>query len=114
MHRMRSLFLPAVLPLIAIVNVGCQSSTLPASPAVTSPQRAIFVSGGNGGSTVVFLPSNDAANPVMLCESGATVCPECKAAAIKYFTAGVLDPKCSRTGATRAVLTGAPPNYGHN
>ncbi len=111
---MRIFFLPALLLLIAIAGVGCQSSTPPASSATTSPRQAIIVSSGNGGGTTVFLPSDDPANPVVLCESGATVCPECKAAAIKYFTTGVLDSKCSRTGATRTVLTGPPPNYGHN
>jgi hypothetical protein len=82
---------------------------------MASPGRAIIVSGGNaGGPITVFLPSADPANPAVLCTSGTTVCPECKAAAVKYFTTGVLDPKCSLTGATRVAATGVPQNYGHN
>jgi hypothetical protein len=110
--------LSAVIALITLVGLGCQSSTPPASQAttasMTSGQRAVIVSGGNAGNVTVFLPSDDPASPTMLSASGATVCPECKAAAAKYFQTGVLDPKCSRTGATRAVVTAVPPTYGHN
>jgi hypothetical protein len=105
----------AVVVFAAMVGFGCQSSTPSMSPAMTSPQRAVVVSGGNSGSSfTVFLPSGDAANPTMLCASGQAECPECKAAAAKYFQTGVLDPKCSRTGATRSVVTGLPPNQGHS
>ena len=101
--------------MITVVGLGCQSSTTPAPQAAASPQRAVIVSGGNAGNVTVFLPSDDPANPTMLCtSSGTTVCPECKSAAIKYFQTGVLDPKCSRTGATRTSVVGVPPTYGHN
>ena len=108
------IFLLPLLALVGIVGIGCQNSTAPASHAMASPDRAVVVSGGNGGSTTVFLMSDDPSNPVVLCTSGDPVCPECKAAAIKYFKTGILDAKCSRTGATRSVATGVPPNYGHN
>jgi hypothetical protein len=104
----------SLLALLAIGGLGCQSSTNPAPQAMSSAQRAVIVTGGNGGSTTVFLPSGDPANPVMLSASGGAVCPECKAAAIKYFQTGVLDPKCARTGATRTAAMGIPPIYGHN
>ena len=108
-----------VFPFVALFvfgGLGCQNSTTPtpASKAMASPQRAVIVSGGNTGSLTVFLPSDDPQNPVMLSASGDPVCPECKAAAVRYFQTGVLDPKCSRTGATRTVATGVPPSYGHN
>jgi hypothetical protein len=108
------IFISTLIPLIALIGLGCQSANTPASQAMTTPQRAIVVSGGNGGSTVVFLQSGDPAHPAMLSTSGGTVCPECKAAAIKYFETGVLEQKCSLCGATRTVAMGVPPNYGHN
>src|SRR4051812_26091923 len=98
--------LSAFVVLAAIVGLGCQSSTTPATKAMASPGRAVIVSAGNAGNVTVFLPSDDPANPMMLCATGATVCPECKAAAIKYFQTGVLDPKCSNTGATRTAVVG--------
>jgi hypothetical protein len=107
-------YMSAFVALIAFVGLGCQSSTTPAPKAMASPERAVIVSAGNAGNVTVFLPSDDPANPVMLCATGTTVCPECKAAAIKYFQTGVLDPKCSRTGATRTAVIGIPPTYGHN
>lgn len=89
--------------------VGCQSSMSSTPRSMVMPQRAVVVAGGNGGSTTMFLPSSDPKNPVALCSEGTEVCPECKAAAIKYFTTGVLEPKCSRTGAIRTWNT----NVGH-
>jgi hypothetical protein len=76
---------------------------------MAAPQRVVVASGGNGGGTAVFIPSSDPQNPAVYCSDGVTACPECKAAAVKYFTTGVLDPKCSRTGATRTWDT----NVGH-
>jgi hypothetical protein len=105
----------SLVALILVAGLGCAGSTEPASHAATSSQHAVIVTGGQAGnSTTVFLPSADPANPAMLSTSGDVVCPECKAAAIKYFQTGILDPKCSRTGATRTIATGVPPNYGHN
>jgi len=106
--------LSALVALIVLSGLGCQSSNTPPSQATASPQRAIILTGGNGGGTVVYLPSSDVANPIMLSTSGEAECPECKAAAVKYFTTGVLEPKCARCGATRTVVTGTPPNLGHN
>jgi hypothetical protein len=80
-----------------------------------TPQSAVVVNAPNGGSTTVFLKSPDGGDPIMLSTSGTDVCPECKAAAIKYFQTGVLDPKCSRTGATRSIVNYmAPPTPSHN
>ena len=109
----------ATSPIVAVLALlvgGCQSSPSPStSEAMPSPQRAIVVTGGNAGATTVFLPSSDPANPIMMSTSGDMAeCPECKAAAIKYFETGVLDPKCSRTGATRCVLVPPTPYIGHN
>jgi hypothetical protein len=106
-----------VVAVLALLVGGCQSSSTPSAsdaPPAT-PQRAIVVTGGNAGATTVFLPSSDPENPLMMSTSaGMTECPECKAAAIKYFETGVLDPKCSRTGATRCVLVPPTPYIGHN
>lgn len=104
----------SVATLALLFVAGCQNSTSPAPQAMATPQRAVVVSGGNGGNTtVVFLPSSDPANPVMLSTAGVEECPECKAAAIKYFQTGVLDPKCSRTGAIRTAALLTTPNVGH-
>ncbi len=107
---MRRFSISAAIALIALVVVlGCQSSTAPAPQAMAAPQRAVVVSGGNGPAFTVFIPTNDPAQPEMLCSSAAaTECPECKAAAVKYFTTGVLDTKCSITGALRTDVTGTP------
>jgi hypothetical protein len=111
---MRIVSISALLALVSIVGLGCQSSTAPAAPVIAAPQRAVIISGANSGGTTVFLPSDDLQNPTMLC-SGTAACLECKAAAIEYFTTGVLDPKCSRTGATRTAVTiNVPINGGHN
>jgi hypothetical protein len=104
------------LPLAALMVgliAGCQSSGTSASAPMAESQRAVVVSGGNGGGTAVFLPSSDPNNPTVLCDVNTPVCPECKAAAIKYFQTGVLEPKCSRTGAIRkAVLIPTEPSNG--
>ena len=95
----------AVLALIVLA--GCESSTPSASSSSSTmppAERAIAIS-TNTGTTTIFVPTADPEKPVMLCAAGAEVCPECKAAAIKYFQTGVLDPKCSRTGATRTVVS---------
>jgi hypothetical protein len=111
---MRRFLTSTSVALIAMSIAGCQSSTPQASRTMDSPGRAIVVSGGNGRSTTVFLPSDVPATPVAYSAPGEAVCPECEAAAAKYFTTGVLDPTCSRTGATRTVIAGPPQHYGHN
>src|SRR3984957_7682206 len=112
---MRSVLLP-IVALMSLFAFGCQSSTSQMSQTMTTPQKAIVVTGGNGATATVFLPSSDPTNPVVLCAPGDAVCPECKAAAIKYFQTGVLDPKCSPTGPTGTAAAGVPPypSSGHN
>jgi hypothetical protein len=104
----------AIAACLLLAALGCQNSTTPPSTAATVPAKAIVVTGGNGGSTTVFIPSSDPNNPVVLCSNGTEVCPECKAAAVKYFQTGVLDPKCNRTGATRAATTIVAEDHSHN
>ena len=104
----------AIAAFLLLVPVGCQTSTTPSSTVAAVPARAVVVTGGNAGSTTVFIPSSDPSTPVVLCSTGGEVCPECKAAAVKYFQTGVLDPKCNRTGATRAATTVVAENHSHN
>ena len=92
----------ALVCLMGVLAVGCSSSMAPQAQTASAPEKAVVTT--NGGSTVVFIPSSDPNNPTVLCAPGTEVCPECKAAAVKYFTTGVLDPKCTRTGATRSVI----------
>ena len=104
----------AIAAFFLLVTVGCQNSSTPSSTVAAAPARAVVVTGGNGGSTTVFIPSSDPSNPVVLCSNGGEVCPECKAAAIRYFQTGVLDPKCNRTGASRAATTIVAQDHSHN
>ena len=102
----------AFAALTLLLVLGCQSSSTPTGQTMAAPTQAVFVtSSGNGGGTTVFLPSAGPDNPMVFCSSGSTsdVCPECRAAAIKYFKTGILDPKCSRTGAIRTVGKLVPP-----
>lgn len=110
---MRPLILLAFAILTGVIAAGCHNSTSPVPEATATPTRAIVIT-GNGGSTTVFVPSSDPANPVVYCSTGTEVCPECKAAAVKYFQTGVLDPKCSRTGATRTAVTYTGPGHSVN
>ena len=103
----------AVAVLLLLVG-GCASSPRAVSPPMSPTPQAVVVSAGQGGALTVFLPSADANNPIALCSAGGEVCPECKAAAVQYFTTGMLDPRCSRTGATRSITTFVPPMTGHN
>jgi hypothetical protein len=107
----------SLVGLLLFVAGGCESTT----PSVTNAashvmaegtQRAVLIS-GNGGSTTIYLPTEDPEKPMMLCTAGAETCPECKAAAIKYFETGVLEPKCTKCGATRTLLVPSTPNVGH-
>jgi hypothetical protein len=95
-------------------QVGCQNSNPTGRQTAASPERAVVVTGGNGGSVTVFVPSADSENPMTLSTEGSTPCPECKAAAVKFFQTGILEPKCSRTGAVRTATfgpkTAAPPH----
>jgi hypothetical protein len=108
----RSLF-TAVAALLLLAVAACQNSTPPAASVPTTPQTAIMIRGNDGTTVAFFVPSNDPDHPRALIGSGTEVCPECEAAAAKYFKTGVLDPKCSRTGATRSVVTFTEPTTGH-
>ncbi|MGA2230634.1 MAG: hypothetical protein ABSH22_07015 [Tepidisphaeraceae bacterium] len=110
------MFVRSTVALLILIAVGCtQTQTAaPTTQAMAAPQTALVVNYPNGGGTTVFLKSPDNGDPIMLCTAGTTVCPECKAAAIKYFQTGVLDPHCSRTGATRYVTNFVTPDYAHN
>jgi hypothetical protein len=103
-----------VVTVAMLGQLGCQNSKPTGRETTAYPERAVVVTGGNGGSVTVFVPSADPANPMALCTEGATLCPECKAAAVKFFQTGILEPKCSRTGAVRtatyAPQTVAPPH----
>jgi hypothetical protein len=111
MFMQRTVYTVAALSLLAFA--GCQSSTPPAPSAAMPSQQAIFIR-GNGGTTVaVFVPTDDPDKPMALLGPGVEPCPECQAAAVKYYKTGVLDPKCSRTGATRSLVTMTPSTTGH-
>ncbi len=101
--------------LMLLLMVGCQSamSPSPTADSMAVPQKAVVVVTGNGGAVTVFVPSADTANPVMLSTSGGEACPDCKAAAAKYFQTGVLDPKCAKCGGTRTATVLVTPNVGH-
>ena len=105
-------------PLVAIAafallfSVGCSTPPPAQSAAMASPDRAVVIS-GNGGSTTVFIPTSDPDKPMMLSSTGAEMCPECKAAAVKYFQTGVLDPKCSKCGGIRTATSLVTPTVGH-
>ncbi len=105
--------LVAAAALAMLILASCQSSGPTTAQAMASPQRAIVVSGGNTGNYTVYLSSVDPNEPVVMCSAGNKVCPECKAAAIKYFQTGVLDPKCSLTGATRSAIVSVDQGVGH-
>ena len=111
MFMRRTLLAAAALSLLGIV--GCQSSTPPASAVPTTPQQAIMIRGNDGTTVAFFVPSSDPDKPKALTGPGTEVCPECQAAAAKYFKTGVLDPKCSRTGPARTVITYTEPSTGH-
>jgi hypothetical protein len=100
--------------LLLMVLIGCHDSTAPSGGAMALSQNAVMVNYPNGGGTTVFVRTANPSEPLVLCTSGTKVCPECKAAAIKYFETGVLDPKCSLTGAGRYVLSYMPPSLSVN
>jgi len=111
MFMQRALSGVVVLSLLAVVS--CQNSTQPPAALPSTPQQAIMIRGNDGTTVAFFIPSSDPDHPKALTGAGTEVCPECQAAAAKYFKTGVLDPKCSRTGATRTVVTFTEPTTGH-
>ncbi len=99
-----------------LVAAGCQTTPGGQQTTSLSPQtQAVVVTGGNGGSTAVYIASTDPNMPVLLSSAGADECPDCRAAAINYFKTGVLEAKCPRCGATRTVTTYryVPSSAGH-
>lgn len=84
---------------------GCQNSRPADHPVAGIPGGSVIIATGNGGHTTVFVPTADPAQPAVYCSEGTQACPECTAAAVKYFQTGVLDPQCSRTGAIRSIDT---------
>jgi len=101
---LKQVFLIAAAALL--FTAGCQSSAKAPATSMDMPSRAVVVSAGQGQLTTVFLPpAAGSTEPIVMSSSGGEVCPECKAAAAKYFATGVLDPKCSMTGATRMAVT---------
>jgi len=100
--------------LLLTVLVGCHNSTATSGETMAASQDAVMVNYPNGGGTTVFVRTANPSEPMVLCTSGTNVCPECKAAAIKYFETGVLDPKCSLTGGSRSVLTYTPSHVSVN
>jgi hypothetical protein len=111
MFLRRSLSAAVALSLLAMI--GCQDSAPRSASLPATPQQAIMIRGNDGTTVAFFLPSDDPNKPRALVGAGSEVCPECEAAAVKYFKTGVLDPKCSRTGAIRSVVTFTPPTTGH-
>ena len=104
----------STVALLILIAVGCTQTAAPTTQAMAAPQNAVVVNYPNGGGTTIFLRPADNGDPIMLSTAGTTMCPECKAAAIKYFQTGVLDPHCSRTGATRSITTYVTPDFAHN
>jgi hypothetical protein len=95
----------AGLGVLALVMAGgCQNS----SPAASAPmpQKAIVVTGGNGGSVAVFEQTPDGV--MALTGPGTVMCAQCKTDAEKYFKTGELVDKCSACGATRTPVTLVP------
>jgi len=113
MYKLRAFCtLTAVLMLLAIV--GCTSSGTSVSSSSPTPQRAVVVSGGNGGGTTIFLPSEDNSHVIVMSTSGTKVCPDCQAAALKYFQTGELEAKCPTCGATRTPVMLMLPTPSHD
>ena len=96
--------------LIAAIGAGCQNSSKLSGELLVPTQRALVISGGQGGSTVVYIPTADNSDVQMLSTSGAAaICAQCRADAIKYFQTGVLVPKCAVCGALRTPVNYVPP-----
>jgi hypothetical protein len=110
----RSIF-QATAALMLVIALGCQNTAAPGSQATATPPHVIVVNYPKGGGTTIFLPPPaGSSDPVVLCSAGTTVCPECKAAAARYFATGVLDAKCPLTGGSRSVMDYVPSNGAHN
>jgi hypothetical protein len=105
-----SIVLLAAITFFLAACGGLQSGT---TPTVSNGSRAVVVSGGNGGMTTIYLPSEDGRDVVMLSNGKSPACKDCQAAAKKYFLTGELEEKCPTCGGTRTVFS-VPSNTGHN
>jgi hypothetical protein len=99
---------------LAFAFAGCQSLQPAGTSQTLAARKAVVITGGNGGGTTIYLPSDDGKDVVLLSDGKSAACPDCKNDAIKYFQAGKLEPKCSSCGATRSVLTQPQSSPGHN
>ena len=96
--------------LIAAIGAGCQNSSKPSGELLVPTQRALVISGGQGGTTVIYIPTADNTDVQMLSTSStAAICAQCRADAIRYFQTGVLVPKCAACGAIRTPVSYVPP-----
>ena len=89
--------------LAAVFVVGCQTSS--PAPASATPGRAVIATAGNG-TTTIYLPASSGGGVQTLSTSGAPACPDCSAAAAKYFQGGTLEAKCPVCGANRLAAIG--------
>jgi len=105
MHRVRIGYGIVSILLVLSLSVGCKSGGEPSSSTMTSPQKAIVISGGNGGGTRIFFPSQDGKSMETLSTEGTAECAQCRADAEHYFLTGEMAPKCSMCGATRTPVT---------
>jgi hypothetical protein len=116
MSSTRTHILLALALFVAAIGAGCQNSATPSSQSMAPTQKALVISGGNSGGTVVLLPNADNTDVEMLSTSGTPMCDQCRQDAIKYFQTGQITPKCSVCGATRTPVNYTPPaaTAGHN
>ena len=88
------------------VATGCSGMGGSAPAASMGPTKAIVATTGQG-STVVYVPTSDGSGVQMLSSTGGVEkCPDCEAAALKYFQTGQLERKCPRCGAIRTPVVG--------
>ena len=92
--------------LVAVFAVGCQTNG-PAPATAATPGRAVIASTGNG-TTTIYLPAASGGGVQALSTAGAAApaCPDCAAAAAKYFQGGPLEAKCPVCGANRLAAIG--------
>jgi len=103
--KLKHAWLFCMTALVFLFAVSCQSSPTSVSAPVSKSQKAVFISGGNGGGYTVFVPGDTPGQVVTLSDGKSPACADCKAAAMKYFETGVLEPKCPTCGATRSAFT---------
>ena len=89
----------------AIFIAGCQANSGPAPSASAPATKALVATTGNG-TTTVFIPVAGTHYVSALSSSPAPACPDCEAAAVKYFETGELVAVCPTCHATRTPLAG--------